>query len=167
MKTRLLPLIVAAMLAVPASAERHDKKAPPPAPPPSSIDGLPFGGLPQQELPAKGCAAFLWSAGTTHALVAMAGADPAELRVSLGGTVAAYPLVAQHGVAGFGFDETTTYRAGDVTLRLDMTIEPQADLTQGAAVPRGTLTLERQGQDTVVLPVAGLIGCATAGGGTP
>jgi len=126
----------------------------------TSIDGLPLGELPKQGLPAQGCAAYLWSKGTTHALVAMANADPAALRLSLDGTVADYPRTAQQGVAGFGFDRTTTYQAGGVVAILDMTVQAEGDLTQGAAVPSGTLTLERAGKDSIVLPVGGLIGCA-------
>ena len=38
--------------------------------PPVSIDGLPLGAIPRQTLPEHGCAAFLWSVGTTRALVA-------------------------------------------------------------------------------------------------
>jgi hypothetical protein len=128
----------------------------------ASIDGLPFGEIPQQHLPASGCAAYLWSKGTTHALVAMASADPAQLRFSLGGTITDAPRIAQQGAAGFGFDRTTTYQAGENTVILDMTIETQSDLTRGAAVSAATLTLERPGRDTIILPVGGLIGCAAA-----
>lgn len=156
------PLIVAA----PAAARHTDK--PQPRQLRSSIDGLPFGELPQQKLPAAGCAAYLWSKGTTHALVAMASADPAQLRLSLDGTVADYPRSAQQGLGGYGFASTTTYQAGDVTVILDMTIQSQGDMTQGAEVSAGTLTLERRDKDVVILPVGGLLGCTAAApqGGT-
>lgn len=157
-------LLVLALAAAPAAARQADASAPPQLR--TSIDGLPFGELPKQQLPARGCAAYLWSRSTTHALVAMASADPAQLRISLDGTIADYPRAAQQGLGGFGFARTTTYRAGDVTAILEMTIQAQADLTQGAAVPSATLTLERPGKDTVVLPVGGLIGCAETSGGT-
>jgi hypothetical protein len=131
-----------------------------PAKPATSIDGLPLGQLPKQALPATGCAAYLWSDGTTHALVAMASADPAQIRLSLDGTIADYPRVAQHGVGGLGFASTTSYRSGEVTATLQMTIVTQSSLTQGAVVRDAVLTLARTGHDTVVLPVGGLIGCA-------
>lgn len=163
---KLGPLLLALVLvAGPATARRADKPAAKPLL--ASIDGLPFGELPQQRLPASGCAAYLWSKGTTHALVAMASADPARLRLSLGGAIADYPRTAQQGAAGFGFDRTTTYQAGEVTAILDMAIQTQSDLTQGAEVSSGTLTLERPGQDTVIMPVGGLIGCAAAAAGQP
>ena len=158
---KLGPLLLALVLvAGPAAARRADKSAAKPLL--ASVDGLPFGEIPQQRLPASGCAAYLWSKGTTHVLVAMASADPAQLRLSLGGTIADYPRTAQQGAAGFGFDRTTTYGAGEVTAILDMAIQAQSDLTQGAEVSTGTLTLTRPGQDTVILPVGGLIGCAAA-----
>jgi len=155
MMLRFLPLVL--LLLAGAATARDDTPARPLL---SSIDGLPLGELPKQVLPATGCAAYLWSDGTTHALVAMASADPAQIRLSLGGTITDYPRVAQHGLGGLGFAGTTTYRSGDVTATLEMTIATQADLTQGAAVPSGVLTLARTGHDTVVLPVGGLIGCA-------
>ena len=43
---------------------------------------------------------------------------------------------------------------------LDMAVETRADLTGGAVVPAATLRVERPGRDAVVVPVAGLIGCA-------
>lgn len=115
--------------------------------------------LPRQELPARGCAAFLWSREDRQ-LIAMATADPAGLRVSIGGKVQDLARVAQAGIGGFGFAGTTRYAAGTTSATLDLTIAARADLTQGAAVPDATLTIAREGVDTLVLPVAGLIGCA-------
>jgi hypothetical protein len=129
--------------------------------PPSPIDGLPIAGLPRQALPTRGCAAYLFSGGKTRVLVAMATADAATLRIALDGTVADYARGTQIGTAGFGFAATTEYRARDVTATLDLAVQPRRDLSQGAVVDSGTLRIDRPGKDTIVLPVAGLIGCAT------
>lgn len=149
MKTRLLlaPLLLAA--------------APQTPPPAASIDGLPIGAIPKQQLPKRGCAAYLWAAtsGGTRVLVAMAQADPATLRLSVGGMLIDLERTAQTGTAGFGFSTTSEYGGGSTTAALTMRIETQAALTQGAVVPEATLRLDRPGQDTVVLPVSGLIGC--------
>ncbi len=91
-------------------------------PPPAAIDGLPIGAIPTQALPAKGCAAFLWTASGTRALVAMAGADPAQLRLSIGGTLTDLPRTEEHDPGGYGFAGTTQYQAGDVTAVLTMSI---------------------------------------------
>jgi hypothetical protein len=155
MMLRFLPL--ALLLLTGAAAAHGDTPAMPLL---ASVDGLPLGQLPKQQLPATGCAAYLWSDGTTHALVAMASADPAQIRLSLDGTIADYPRVAQHGIGGLGFAGTTTYHSGTVTATLEMTIVTESSLTQGAAVRNAVLTLARAGHDTVVLPVGGLIGCA-------
>lgn len=117
--------------------------------------------LDRQALPRQGCAVYLWSVADRR-LVAMAGADPAELTLSIGGRAATYPRESQSGIGGFGFAETTGYRRGDVSATLELTIATRTDLTDGATVPRGTLTVARAGSDTLVLPVAGLIGCAPA-----
>jgi len=132
----------------------------PPPPPPESVDGLPIGGLAKQALPAKGCAAYLFSTtGPKRVLVAMATADPATLRIAIDGKTVDYARIAQSGGGGFGFAGTTEYRGGDVTATLQMTITTRGDLTGGAAVPEATLRIDRAGRDSVVLPAAGLIGC--------
>ena len=134
--------------------------ADPPAAP-QMIDGLPIAALARQSMPTEGCAAYLFNAGKTRVLVAMANATPGTLRLALDGKVADYARGTQTGSIGFGFATTTEYRGGDVTATIDLTVQTRKDLTQGAVVERGTLRIDRPGQDTIVLPVAGLIGCAT------
>lgn len=134
--------------------------ADPPASPLTSIDGLPIAGLPRQALPVRGCAAYLFTGGKTRTLVAMAQADPPMLRMAMDGAVADYARGLQAGTAGFGFAGTTEYRAGDVTATLDLTVQTRRELSQGAVVDSGTLRIDRPGKDSIVLPVAGLIGCA-------
>ncbi|WBH16915.1 hypothetical protein [Sphingomonas radiodurans] len=132
----------------------------PPAAPPSTIDGLPIAGLPRQSLPARGCAAYLFSGGKTRTLIAVASAEAATLRLALDGTATDYARGTQTGTAGLGFATTTQYVGGDVTATLDVTIQTRRDLTQGAVIDSGTLRIDRPGKDTMVLPIAGLIGCA-------
>jgi hypothetical protein len=127
--------------------------------PQASIDGLPLGAIPRQTLPEHGCAAFLWSVGTTRALVAMASAEPASLRLSIDGAIVDLPRDTQQGAAGFGFAETTAYRAGATSATLVMSVKTRGDLKEGAAVSDATLRLDREGKDSIVLPVAGMIGC--------
>lgn len=118
------------------------------------------GVLPKQDLPVKGCAAYLWSVVDRN-LIAMASADPAGLRVAIDGKVVDVARASESGAGDYGFAGVTHYAASDLTATLDMTIQRKADLTAGAAVPTGTLTIARAGQDSVVVPVAGLIGCAS------
>jgi hypothetical protein len=128
-------------------------------------DGVPLGDLPRQALPARGCAAYLWTAGDTHRFVALAGADPASLRLSIDGAVADLPRIGQEGGTTFGLAATTRYGLRDISVTLDLTIESRPGLSGGAAVPSGTLRLERPGRDGVVVPVGGLVGCAPAPAG--
>jgi hypothetical protein len=130
------------------------------AAPPPSADGLPLGALPRQSLPPHGCAAFLWSTGAARKLVAMVSADPAQVRLSIDGAVTDLPRDSQRGAVGFGFAETAEYRGGTTTATLVMSVKTRVDLKDGAAVPEATLRLDREGKDSVVLPVAGMIGCS-------
>ncbi|MEH3047086.1 hypothetical protein [Sphingomonas adhaesiva] len=128
---------------------------------PASIDGLPLGALPQQALPTKGCAAYLFTTGETRVLAAMVTADPGSLRIALDGTIADYPRVdgASGRAATLGFTPDARFAAGDVSATLDMRVEQRATLGQGAAVPTATLRIDRTGRDTIVVPMAGLVGC--------
>jgi hypothetical protein len=122
-----------------------------------------LGALPRQTPPSRGCAAYLWSRGDRR-FVAVAAADTASLRVMLDGKAVDAARDTQVGVAGYGLAERATYRSGDTVLTLEMAVAPRGDLSDGAAVPEATLTVERAGSDTVVHPVAGLIGCAATQG---
>ncbi len=154
MKKLALALIV---LALPAAA--RDKKPAPPPPVVASVDGLPIGAIPKQELPPRGCAAFLWTRGPSQAMIAMAVADPATIRLTIDGRVQDFALSAQNGAGGYGFSRTTEYRGGDVTATLDMTFTNDAALTSGARIGDATLRIDRPGRDSVVVPAGGLIGC--------
>ncbi|WP_353205415.1 hypothetical protein [Sphingomonas sp.] len=131
-----------------------------PAAPTASIDGLPIGAIPRQDLPERGCAAFLWTASGTRALVAMAQADPARLRLSIAGTIVDLERSGQVGTGGFGFAETNDYGGGSMAAKLTLKIETRGSLSGGAMVPEGILQIDRAGQDSLVVPVAGMIGCA-------
>lgn len=125
------------------------------------IPGLPLDALPKQDMPASGCAAFLWTATEQRTLVAMAVAEPAHLRVSLDGVSVDLPRVAQRGSAAFGLSESSDYAAPGIRATLDLRIETRGDLVNGAAIPDGALRLDRDGKDGVVVPITGLVGCAS------
>ena len=134
-----------------------------PLAPPSAAAPAPLlGAIDRQELPATGCAVFLWSSAGDRKLVAMATATPARIRLSpFGGPVTDLAWVSGEGTASFGFARSATYKAGETTVTLSLTVTARADLSAGAAVPQGALMLEVPGRDAVVVPVAGLIGCRT------
>ena len=124
------------------------------------VQGAPvLGPIGRQVLPPKGCAAYLWNNAPKRELVAMATAEPGQIRLRLDGKTLDVARAGQAGAAGFGFAERTEYRGPDVTAVLDMTVQTRRDLTAGAVVPAGTLRVERPGRDVLVAPVAGLIGC--------
>ncbi|HEX4694152.1 hypothetical protein [Sphingomonas sp.] len=156
---KLLPLVLLA-LAAPALAKDKKPPAPQAAPIVASVDGLPIGAIPKQDLPAKGCAAFLWTRGPSQALIAMATADPAAIRLTVDGKIQDFAMRAENGVGGFGFSQTNEYRGGDLTATLDLTISTAADIAGGARITDSTLRIDRPGRDSVVIPVGGLIGCA-------
>lgn len=131
--------------------------ATPQAAPPRTIDGLPIGGIGKQSLPARGCAAYLFTTGQTRVLAAMA--EPTRLRLALDGTSADYARDGEGGAETLGLPAEARYRSGDIVATLDMTIAQRNDLSAGAMVPVASLRIERAGRDTLVVPLAGLVGC--------
>ncbi|WP_380780654.1 hypothetical protein [Sphingomonas sp. R86520] len=119
----------------------------------------PLGAIGQQKLPVRGCAAYLWTLDGNRQMIAMASADPAQVRLAIDGKVGDYARATQSDSIGFGFGGITQYRRDDVTATLDMAIATRADITAGATVTAATLRIDRPGRDTVVVPVGGLIGC--------
>ena len=125
-----------------------------------AANDLPLGTLPKQALPASGCAAFLWSGADQKTLIAMATAEPGQLRLMLNGAAVDLARTARSGAAGFGFSDTTDYAATGVHATLAIKTETRGDLVKGGVVSEGTLRLERDGQDGIVVPVTGIIGCS-------
>jgi hypothetical protein len=82
------------------------------------------------------------------------------LRIALDGKPLDVARSGERGAGDYGFAGTTDYAAADLSATLDMTITRRTELSAGAAIPSGTLTIARAGQDSVIVPVAGLIGCA-------
>lgn len=126
----------------------------------SPLAGLPIDVLPRQSLPTRGCAAYLFVRGTAPTFIAVAGADPAQLRLSIGGVVTDMARTSQSGAGSFGFAGVTEYAGGDIRAILDMKIETRGDVKDGAVVDEASLRIDRAGQDSVVVAVAGIVGCA-------
>lgn len=122
-----------------------------------------LGTLDRQALPVRGCAAYLWSRADRQ-FAAVAGSDPAILRLKVDGRVVEMARVAQAGQAGLGLPVQGTYEAAGLSATVTMTIAPRDDLTRGAIVPEATLTLRRAGADELIQPLAGLVGCAAESG---
>jgi len=163
---RMLPLVLLPIV-LPAAAQTGPTNAAPSPPSPvrvidpaATVDGMAISGLPPQTLPAKGCAAFLWTRTPSMTLVAMATTDPTALRLSLDGTAQDYPISAQNGIGGLGFSQVTEYKGSGVTATLQVTVRNDASAPKNGSISDGTLRIERSGHDALVVPVAGAIGCA-------
>ena len=104
----MLALVLALQAAAPATAVD-----PGPGPGPG-----PLGAIGQQKLPVRGCAAYLWTLDGNRQMVAMASADPAQVRLAIDGKVADYARATQSDSIGFGFGGITQYRGDDLTATL-------------------------------------------------
>lgn len=141
-----LPL--AAILALVAAA---------PVPPQSAL-GL--SELPPQQLAPNSCALFLWDRASEKRIV-MAIAQPAMVRVVRAGKALDLPQVAADGAPLLGFAPHARY--GDANLMIGLDLEISASEGGGAVIRSGTVTVTEADGSAVVAPVAGLVGCASAG----
>ena len=116
-----------------------------------------LGPLGKQELPREGCAAYLWSLSEPRQLIAMA--EPGRLRIQLDGKPLDLARTAAEGAAGLGLATSTRYEGGGLAATLELKVEERPDLAKGALAKDATLTVQRAGQDAVVTPVGGMVGC--------
>jgi hypothetical protein len=142
--TMLAALLLAAVQAAPA-----------PAPPASP---LPFDELPPQTLAPQSCAMFLWDRASRRRIV-MATAVPPALRVTIAGKpLVLAPAQPATGATVMGFAPHASF--GDAALLVTLDLAIIASEGGGAVIRDGIVTVARAGGDTVVAPVAGLIGCS-------
>lgn len=118
-----------------------------------------LGALPKQNLPEKGCAAYLWAVQDQR-FVAMV--EPGRLRIMLDGKLTDLPAAEAGGAGALGLASTTRYAGDGIAATLDMTITQRETLQDGAIVSDASLRLSRANQDEIVVPVGGLVGCAPA-----
>ena len=116
-----------------------------------------LGAIGPQELPREGCAAYLWSLSEPRRLVAMAAPD--RLRLNLDGKAIDLPRVAAEGVAGLGLASTTRYATTGLSATVALAVTERPDIAKGGFASDATLTLEPQGKDALIVPVAGMVGC--------
>ncbi len=68
--------------------------------------------------------------------------------------------VSQSGGLARGFPPQQRYRAGDMVLDVDVEIETRDGMLSGAVIRDGVISFRaQQDQETLVVPVVGIIGC--------
>lgn len=137
------------------AAQAAPAPAPEPAPQPSL---LPFDELPPQTLRPQSCAMFLWERASRRRII-MATAMPPALRVVIAGKpVELAPTQPATGATVMGFTAHSSF--GDAALQVTLDLAIIASEGGGAVIRDGIVTVARAGGDTVVSPVAGLVGCS-------
>ncbi|WP_454278149.1 hypothetical protein [Sphingomonas sp. Marseille-Q8236] len=116
-----------------------------------------LGTLPRQQLPERGCAAYLWTVQDQRFVAMVA---PTRLRLSLDGKVIDLAATEAAGAGALGLASSTRYAGNGVTAMVTMTIAQRETLQDGAIVSDASLSIARTGQDEIIVPVGGLVGCA-------
>lgn len=156
--------LAAAALALPAAAQERGGRRPaatPPAAPQTAPPGPigPLAELPPQTLAPGQCALFLWERAPSARRLAMLSAAPPFARVM---TATGLRDLAQTGGAGeprFGLTPEASYADGALSLSVDLRFEEAQGLVGGALARDGALSVATAGGETVVIPVAGILGC--------
>lgn len=122
-----------------------------------AASALPLDELPPQRLAKGSCAMVLWDRQSRRR-IAMVTAAPPLLTVVSDARIVGLPGTPEDAAgAVMGFAPRTSFRSAGMTIRLDLQI--MASEGGGAVVRDGTLTLSPNIGDTIVAPVAGLVGC--------
>ncbi|MGF7147895.1 hypothetical protein FHS96_001504 [Sphingomonas zeicaulis] len=126
-----------------------------PAAPPARGLGV----LPPQAAPRAGCGLYLYVGSAGQALVLAADSSTGTARIMLDGLVAVLPFAGFEGVPRTGFSPRMRYASDAVAVDLDLDMDDRREMTDGAAIERGALRLDRTGGDSIALPVKGVIAC--------
>lgn len=150
----VLPPLLAALLVGGCAASPRAASALPPQ------SALPLAELPAQALPKGRCALFLWerTAGPPRRIL-MATAQPGLARIVWRGATVDLAQTGGSGDAVFGLTPRAGYAGSGVAIDLDLDFAGGSPLAGGLVVREGSLAFTPAGGDTVIVGVAGLIGC--------
>lgn len=118
-------------------------------------------GLGQQRLKVGQCGLFLWARVPERQLVLFSDVATPRATIKSGGQLITLSRSEARGERAMGLYPYQKFSSGDLNVTMNVIVEAREGLTSGAAVPRGTLRLERAGDWEAIIPVAGLIGCQT------
>jgi hypothetical protein len=156
--------LAAAALTLPAAAQERGGRrqaAPPPAAPQAAPPGPigPLAELPPQTLAPGQCALFLWERAPSARRLAMLSAAPPFARVMTATGQRDLSQIAAAGEPRFGLTPEASYGDGALTLSVDLRFEEAQGLVGGALARDGALSVAIAGGETLVIPVAGILGC--------
>ena len=106
-----------------------------------------LGTLPRQQLPERGCAAYLWTVQDQR-FVAMV--EPTRLRLSLDGKLVDLAATQAGEGGALGVASGTRYAGGGVGATLTMTIAQRGTVQDGAIVSEASLSTDRHRTDRPV-----------------
>ncbi|MEM1020734.1 MAG: hypothetical protein AAGJ09_09640 [Pseudomonadota bacterium] len=125
-----------------------------------NTSGLALGPIAQQGLSLGQCGLALWTKTTGQTRLFYATDTPAEALISHNNAETVLQRVSQSGGLARGFPPQQRYRAGDMVLDVDVEIETRDGMLSGAVIRDGVISFRaQQDQETLVVPVVGIIGC--------
>jgi hypothetical protein len=126
----------------------------------AAVPVLPLAELPPQTLAPNSCAMFLWDR-TSEKRVVMAVAQPPFIRINSGG-VRDLGRRDASGTPVMGFSPRASFADAKLTITLDLVIKPNPASVGGAVIRDGVMITTAPDGESIVSPVAGLIGCQTS-----
>jgi hypothetical protein len=152
--SRILPGALLVLLGACSAAPRPAASAP------AAQSPLPLAELPPQTLPDGRCALFLWErTDGPGRRILMATAAPGLVRIVWRGVSTDLPQTAASGEPLLGLSPKASYGDARLSIDLDLDFAGGTPLAGGHVVREGSLAFTPAGGDSVVVGVAGLIGC--------
>ena len=118
-----------------------------------------LGTLPPQPLARGQCGLFLWARRPQRSLVLFINGSEQHARLRLDGALVNARRTAAAGDQVYGLFPEQIFVIEDLTIRLHFEAERRDGFTDGAVIPRATLSVEDATNWEVIMPAAGLIGC--------
>jgi len=129
------------------------------APQTAAPDETRIGTLAPRQLTAGTCGLFLWVRSSQRKLIFFAEATPGAGSMMFDNAPIQLTRTLADGASAFGHFARQEFVADGLDVRLDLTLDAREGMTDGVAVPQGSMRVEQSDGWQIVLPVGGLIAC--------
>ena len=131
----------------------------PAANPTEAPDETRIGTLAPQRLTPGSCGMFLWIRSAARKMVLFADAAPGKGLMIFDGQSVELSRTLADGPSAFGHFTLQEFAGAGLTVTLDLTLDAREGMSDGVAVPQGSMRVAQADGWQIVLPVGGLVAC--------
>ena len=118
-----------------------------------------IGSLAARRLSAGSCGLFLWIRNAQRKQVLFADAATRTAEMMFDGAPVELTRTLADGPSAFGHFARQDFTGAGLSVTLDLTLDAREGMTDGVAVPQGSMRVSQPDGWQIVLPVGGLVAC--------